>query len=268
MPLSSKESALNDSRADALHAQHRAREPFTPFTGDRQITDIADAYAVQARLVARWCKEQGCDIVGYKIGLTSPRMQALLGIDSPIGGAILQGRLLRSGARVSRADFGRLGIECEIAVRLGTDLPAGGAPYDRDTVAGAVAAVCPAFELVDDRAADYAATDIGSLVADNSWNAGVVLGEFSDSWPDLASVTGVVSRNGVELDRGCGADVLGHPFVPLAWLANHLAAGGRGLRAGDVIATGSMVPTRVPEEAEHCVFRIDGLGEVALGIVD
>ena len=141
---------------------------------------------------------------------------------------------------------------------------AAGAPYTRDSVAAAVEAVCAAIELVDDRAADYAATDIGSLVADNSWNEGVVLGEFRRDWPDLGGVTARVLRDGEEIDRGSGADVLGHPFEPLTWLANHLAARGQGLRAGDIVSTGSIATTRFPDAPETCRFVVEGIGDVTL----
>ncbi len=253
-------------RAQALYDGHRAGQPFQPFTGDAAITSIAEAYAVQAAYVELERAARGETIAGYKIGLTSPRMQALLGIGSPIAGVVFAGRVFGSGHVAQLSAHGQLGLECEIAVRLGQDLPPHAAPFDFAAVAAAVEAVAPAFELVDDRAADYAQTDIGSLIADNSWNAGIVHGEFVRSWPDLAAVEGVVSRDGVELDRGRGADVLGHPFEPLVWLANHLAASARGLRAGDIVATGSIVPTRAPQHPEHCVFRVDGLGEVAVEV--
>ena len=66
--------------------------------------------------------------------------------------------------------------------------------------------------------------------------------------------------NGQEADRGHGRDVLGHPFVPLTWLANHLAASGGGLKAGDIVMTGSVIPTRFLKEA--CSYRFD-LGSVS-----
>ena len=256
------------ARARTLFEQHQAGVPFSPFSGANALTSIGDAYAVQAALIELMLEAGQETIAGYKIGLTSPRMQALLNIDSPIAGVVLSRRILASGATFRRADFGQLGLECEIAVRLGRDLLPADAPFDSAVVAAAVDAVCPAFEVIDDRAADYSITDIGSLIADNSWNAGVVLGEYSSAWPDLAGVEGIVRRDGVELDRGSGADVLGHPFRALGWLANHLAHGPRGLRAGDIVATGSIVPTRAPSGPERCVFTVDGLGEVAIEVHD
>ena len=107
-------------------------------------------------------------------------------------------------------------MEFEIAVRLKRDLvPSGDVPTLAD-VAAAVDAVCPAIEIVDDRSADYRALDVLSLIADNSWNAGIVLGEFVRDWPDLATIEGIVSTDGKAVDRGSGGDVLGHPFHPVA----------------------------------------------------
>ena len=104
------------------------------------------------------------------------------------------------------------------------------------------------------------------LIADNAWNAGVVLGEFMKSWGDLESACGVMRVNGQEADRGYGRDALGHPFVPLTWLANHLAASGGGLKAGDIVMTGSIVPTRFPKEAGAYHFDLSGVGSVELSV--
>ena len=60
--------------------------------------------------------------------------------------------------------------------------------------------------------------------------------------------------------------MLGHPFVPLAWLANHLARTGVSLRAGDIVMTGSLVPTRFPTQAETYSFELIGLGSVELSV--
>jgi 2-keto-4-pentenoate hydratase len=133
-------------------------------------------------------------------------------------------------------------------------------------ISDAVAAVCPAVELVDDRHADYKKLEVISLVADNSWNGGIVLGDFSANWPDLVTIVGVVRRNGVEVDRGLGRDVLGHPFEPLTWLANHLARTGDALRAGDIVLTGSLVTTRFPTETEAYAFELAGLGTVEVTV--
>ncbi len=249
--------------ARRLFDEHAAGTRFSTLPG---LADEAAAYITQAAYVTRLCERDETFVAGYKIGLTSRRMQEFCGIDHPIAGFVLKTRVHRSGITIQARNFGRLGVEFEIAVRIGQDLPARAKGFDIETVAGAIEAVAPAMELVDDRNADYAGLDVLSLVADNSWNAGIVLGEFQSHWPDLAGLKGTVFENGVEVDKGTGRDVLGHPVTALHWLANHLARQGGGLRKGDVVMTGSLVTTRFPRTG---AFRFDlgGIGSVALDVL-
>lgn len=254
--------------ARTLHHEHRFRQDFRPFAAESGIRTLEGAYEVQAAFVAEMMAGQSGQRAGYKIGLTSKRMQEMCRIDAPIAGVVLPGRVHRSGVVLDRAKFGRLGLEFEIAVRLGRDLPPWAAPFDIATVTAAVDAVAPAVEIVDDRNCDYKSLDVLSLVADNSWNEGLVHGTFQSAWPELAAVTGTVLFDGVEVDRGMGRDVLGHPFVPLTWLANHLAATGGGLHAGEIVMTGSLVTTRFPMAAGRFRFELSGLGAVEVGVTD
>ena len=80
--------------------------------------------------------------------------------------------------------------------------------------------------------------------------------------PDLRKVVGRAMINGKEEGRGTGADVLGHPHNALAWLANHLAAEGRGLHAGQIVMTGSLVKTVWLKAGDVVVMELDGLGKV------
>jgi 2-keto-4-pentenoate hydratase len=253
-------------RAEWLLGEHRARRPFRPFADALALSDLDAAYAVQAVFVEGLAAARGTARAGYKIGLTSARIQAMCGIPNPIAGVVLADRVAASGARLARETYGRLGVEFEIAVRLGRDLPAAGAPYSGKEIATAVAAVCPAIEVIDDRGADYAGLDMLSLVADNAWNAGLVLGPWQTAWPDLATVAGVARCDGQLLDRGSGADVLDHPYNALTWLANHLAGQGMGLACGDVVATGSLITTRFPTGAASYEFALDALGAVSVTV--
>jgi len=114
---------------------------------------------------------------------------------------------------------------------------------------------------VDDRNSAYP-LDLICLTADNAWNDGLVLGQFQANWPDLAAARGVVQCNGAKIDEGYGRDVLGHPFEPLRWLANHLRERGQVLQAGEIASTGSLVTTRFPSPGEHYKFSVEGVGSV------
>ena len=251
---------------EALFEEHRNKSAFRPFAAAQGIVDVPSAYDYQSRYVGLLSKRRGVGCVGYKIGLTSARMQEMCGINSPIAGVVLADVVVESGATVSRAEYGRLGLEFEIAVRMARTPPALEVPHDSITVAACVDAVAPAIELVDDRNADYSSLDILSLVADNSWNAGVVLGQWVSAWPELDRVSGVVTNGGAVVDRGTGGEVLGHPFNSLAWLANHLAGRGETLRAGDIVMTGSLVRTRFAVAGDAYAFNMPGLGSVGITI--
>lgn len=255
-----------DRIARLLEAEHRTRTPFRPLGPDAGIAGLEQAYDVQEALVALNAASRGTSRAGYKIGLTTPRMQAFCGIDHPVAGTVLADRIVASAALLNPARYGRLGIEFEICVRLARDVPPRAAPCSLAEIAEAIDGVCPAVEIIDDRGADYGTLDAVSLVADNAWNEGIVLGAFRHDFPDLGSVTGTATMNGVNIGTGTGADVLGHPLAALAWLAQHLGTRGSRLEAGDLVMTGSIVTTRFPQHGELYRFEIPELGAVDVAI--
>jgi 2-keto-4-pentenoate hydratase len=251
--------------AEWLLAEHRAGHRFVTLGPPAAPATISDAYDIQDRYVALLCHENG-DPIGYKVGLTSATMQAFCRIDHPIGGVVLASRVHRSEANVRRSDFGRLGLEFEIAVRIKSDIPAAAAGHTGETIAPHIDGVCAAIELVDDRAADYASLDVRSLVADNSWNAGIVLSGFKAAWPDLAPLRGRATEGGNLIGEGYGRDILGHPFNSVAWLAGQLASRRMALKAGQVVMTGSVMKTVFPEHDAQYRFEIEGLGVVEVQV--
>jgi 2-keto-4-pentenoate hydratase len=247
--------------AEALLAAHRTGKKFKPLDG---LASIADAYDVQDKYVALLRAAHG-DPIGYKVGLTSKAMQTFCGIDHPIAGVVLVSRMHQSGASARRADHGRLGLEFEIAVRMKSDMPdsadtpAAVAPY--------VDGVGAAIEIVDDRDADYNGLDVRSVIADNSWNAGIVLAPFLAKWPELEPLLGKATRDGAPVGEGYGRDILGHPFNSVAWLNAQLASRGGGLRKGDIVMTGSVMKTVFPAEPSHYRFDMPGLGSVEVKVI-
>src|SRR6185312_1733488 len=94
-------------------------------------------------------------IVGFKIGCTSAVMQQYLDIPHPCSGGVFARGVHDSGASLRAADYVRVGVECEIAVRLGRDLASSQAPFTAAHVAPAIEAYLPAIEIVDDRYVDW-----------------------------------------------------------------------------------------------------------------
>jgi 2-oxo-3-hexenedioate decarboxylase/2-keto-4-pentenoate hydratase len=154
-------------------------------------------------------------------------------------------------------------------VRLGADLPREGAPYDRERVARAIGGYLAAIEIVDDRYVDYPSLDTPTLIADDFFGAGCVLGEERrDLDPHaLDRVTARMSIDSRFVGSGTGADILGHPLNALVWLANQLVERGRSLRAGEFVLLGSLVQTHWVAKGSEVHVLNDPLGEVTLRFV-
>jgi 2-keto-4-pentenoate hydratase len=250
--------------AEALLNEHKTGVQFKTLAPEVGLSSMPDAYDIQDQYVELLRTEQG-NAIGYKVGLTSKTMQTFCGIDHPIGGVVLAKRELQSGATIRRGDYGRLGLEFEIAVRIKSDMPA--SATTSAAVAPHIDGICAAIEIVDDRAADYGQLDVKSLVADNSWNGGVVLSSFSSKWPDLESMLGKATQNGAPCGEGYGRDILGHPFNSVAWLNAQLASRGGGLRKGQIVMTGSVMKTVFPTEPADFRFEFAGLGAVEVRVI-
>jgi 2-keto-4-pentenoate hydratase len=252
--------------ARALLDQHNARQPYKPLEESIRSGPLEDAYLIQDAFQQLLIAEGRGSIVGYKIALTSKAMQQMCGVDQPLGGAIFAATVQASPARLSLAAFQHLGIEFEVAVQLGADLPASTGPHTRDSVASAVAACMAAFELVEDRNADYRQIDAFSLVADNCWNAGVVLGAPVSDWGalDLATAPTRLWSNGQPAGEARVGDAMGHPFEAVAWLANLLNQRHKMLQRDMLVMTGSSITTKFPAADDTMRFSIEGLGEITL----
>jgi len=252
-----------------LVQRHRARHRPPPLPAACLPRDIGEAYAMQDEFVALKSRECG-PVVGYKIALTTPQMRRFVGLRDSIAGCLHARQVVRAPASVRVADYGRLLVEFEIALLLGSDIRADGEAHAPHRVASAVAAVMPAFELADDLGADYAtlASRGLELAADNAWNEGAVLGQPVEDWRaiDLASVRGVARVNGKVAGEGRGGDAMGSPLAALAWIANHLRRRGRSLRKGDIVITGSLVPSQFPQAGDVVQFEAGPLGAVELKV--
>ncbi|MFZ2160333.1 MAG: fumarylacetoacetate hydrolase family protein [Bradyrhizobium sp.] len=249
--------------AKAIATARRNRTPLAALPPDIAPRDEAEGYRIQRALHDLLLPRAGA-MVGYKIGCTSAVMQRYLDIPHPCGGGVFAKGVHDSGVRLAASDYVRVGVECEIAVKLARDLLPTEAPFTAEWVGEAIEAYYPAIEIVDDRYVKWETMGAPTLVADDFFAAGCVLGEAVERTkaPDLLKVTGRAVINGEEAGRGTGADVLGHPHNALAWLANHLAAEGRGLHAGQIVLTGSLVKTVWLKAGDSVTMELEGLGTV------
>ena len=261
-------------RAATLLAALRLREdgqdaPLSELPDDCRPATLDDAYDIQDRLRAQLSEQAPGPQVGWKIGCTTPVMQRYLDIPHPCAGTLYRSRLHRDRVVLAEADFFELGLECEIAVRLGDDIPLRHDGHDADSVAAAVGGVMASVEIVEHRFVDFRQTSTPSLVADDFFSAGCVIGAEStlDSLGDLATISGGFALDAADPEEGgTGAAILGHPLTALAWLAEHLASRGDRLRAGQIVTLGSVVKTIYPKAGQRVEARFDRLPPVTIEV--
>src|SRR3989454_1697427 len=257
-----------EAAARASFEMHRTRARYRPLDATLRAAPLDDAYRIQDALHRIMTEAGRGEIAGWKIALTSKAMQQMTGVDQPAAGAIFSKVVHSSPTRAELAAYHHRGGEFEVAVRLGDRLPASGGPWTRASVAGRVAACLPAFELVEDGDADYTTLDAFTLIAQNTWNGGVVLGAPITEWRgvDLERAVTRCWINDEPGGQGKTGDAMGHPLDAVAWLANLLNRRDRTLERGLVVWTGSSITTKFPAPGDRVRFVIEGLGEASLKV--
>jgi 2-keto-4-pentenoate hydratase len=203
---------------------------------------------------------------GHKVGLSSPVMQQMMGVDEPDYGHLLDAMVLGEDAPIPSAQYCYPRIEVEIGYVLGAPLP--GAGCTEADVLAATEYIVPSLELIDSRVKDWH-IKLADTIADNASSAGVILGaarktpaELAANGVDLADIEAVLFSGDDEIARGNTSAVLGNPTACVAWLARKVADFGVKLEAGHLILPGSC--TRAIDARPGTAFRAEfaGLGTV------
>lgn len=256
------------SIVDRLETHVRDRTAFQLHRIDKRPPTLDEAYAIQAEIVERALRSSGDSIGGYKVGLTSEKMQKFCGVAEPIAGCILKSSVRTSGAKLRKSDFHRLGIESELALRIGKPVPVVRSDSNACDLIACVDAIATAFEVIDDREADYAHLEASSIAAENSWNKGIVLGEALSpaAFGDLRGLEGRLLINGEQVATGSSSDVMSGPLSVLAWVAQFAREAGQELLPGQWIMTGSIIPTKFAAEGDTYSFQLGALPPVTATI--
>ncbi|GLW01360.1 2-keto-4-pentenoate hydratase [Streptomyces lavendulae] len=252
---------LRREAAALLRAAERESVPVRPLTELFAGIDAEDAYGIQLINIERSLAD-GARVTGHKVGLSSPVMQAMMGVDEPDYGHLLDTMELRPDTPVPAAAYCAPRIEVEVGFVLGADLPGEGCT--RADVLAATERVVPALELIDSRIADWRIT-IADTIADNASSAGYAIGEGRGPRElDLRAVEARLTTGSEVLATGRSDAVLGDPVRAVAWLARTVARFGVPLRKGHLILPGSC--TRAVDVTAGRTYTADftGLGPVSL----
>jgi len=244
-----------EAAREALVTARREARAVVAWPAHWQPADVDEACRLQAAVAA-----SSGSIGGWKIAAVTEAQRAALGVPRPLGAPVmaawLRGALdASSSAPVAVPvtefrvrDFIVPKLECEFAFQLAHDLPPRpGRPYTRAEVAAATGAMRLAIEIVDSRLP--AGSGALAELADCFNNGALVCGQAVAQWQSLAfaqigirlhasqEAEGSASR---ELALGSGAAILdGDPFATVVMLANVPSEPGVGLRAGQIVTTGS-----------------------------
>ena len=228
------------------------------------VLDDAAAYELQAQTNAIISLKRG-PVVGLKIGCTTPVMQKFLNIHSPAAGEIFAQTIHEGYIILDHQQYRRLGVECEIAIRIARDIDP---TDDIKDVRSIISSVHAAVELVDNRYDDFSSFGVFRLIADNFFNAGAVVGPAIKNAHALAldKLSGRMVINGREVGQGYGASVMGHPFNALSWLIAQRQKSGYILPKDSLVLLGSIVETKWVNPGDTIEIEIDQLGSLSLAI--
>jgi 2-keto-4-pentenoate hydratase len=224
---------------------------------------LADAYAIQDRVVEALLAQTGGRCIGYKAACTNEIAQAALQIDRPVFGRLMSQTTSPSGTTLAADQFTHRVIEAEFAFRLGDDVEPVDGGHTHATIADYIDALIPGIEIVDYRFESWA---VGALriAADNAIHGWWLRGDPVTDWRghDLAASAVSVTRDGELVTTGSGAAVLGHPLTVMAWLADELPRFGLRLRGGDVVTTGVATDVFEAGAGDTCVADFGPFGRV------
>ena len=226
--------------------------------------DPATAYRV-AGLVA---EELGWPVLGWKIAAFKAEMQQALRTDSPIYGRTYF--VTETPITVVHAKLASPIPEVEFQARLGADLPPRAKPYSVEEVTEAVASLHPGLELAECRFIhDAAFPPLPAILADGAGSGTIVYGPAIADWKsrDIASQEATLSSNGRLRRKGTAGAALDHPMAPLAWLANELSRTGVGMKAGEMVSTGTLTGMLAPKPGETYVADFGSFGSVSVSFI-
>jgi 2-keto-4-pentenoate hydratase len=254
------DTAAPEAAARRLQEAESTRVPIAPMLDLLEGSDVAAAYAAQSIIIGDRVAA-GAEVVGRKIGLTSPAVQQWLGVDTPDFGVLLDDMEYGEDDVVPMSRLLQPRAEAEIAFVLGKDLPEG--PFTAESVRDAVDHARAAIEIVDSRVLDWEVR-LADTVADNASSGLYVLGATKLTLDEFSpvDVEMVMTADGETVSTGTGSACLGDPLNALAWLADAALTYGEPLRAGQVILSGALGPVHPVAPGSVVRAEITGLGSV------
>ena len=226
----------------------------------------AEAYAIQDRMAELISGK----VIGWKVGVAIMAVQILDGHDGPVQGRIFADRVFESPAEIPSGLVTGGKIEAEFAFRLTRDVTPADAPFTADGLAGSIV-LHPALELAGSRNAPGTGNrGVRTIdaVADNGAAGAVVIGPAIENWRGLdfnAMPIALTIDDSPAVQPFSGA-YRRDPVDVLAETLNDLAARGIGLKAGDIVLTGSLTLPTPLRAGQRVSAKFADLATLTLGM--
>jgi 2-keto-4-pentenoate hydratase len=243
--------------ADILWTAWTSGERVAALPDDVRPRDAAEGVAAQLALGAH-----AGPAYGWKIAATTTAGQAHIGVTGPLPGLLFERFRHEPGDELASDGMHMRVVEAEFAYRMGADVAPDAGLAE---VLAAVDGLHLAVEVPDSRYERYEKVGAPQLIADCACAGRFVLGPEVPGWADLdLSTRGTtVWINGTEAAAGSGGNVMGDPRVALTWIAEDLRRYGRGLRAGEIVTTGTTTAPVPVGPGDEVRADFGELGEVA-----
>jgi len=240
--------------AAELLIEARKSGPIDGLPNNCRPANMDDVYAIHDAVAAKLGP-----VLGWKVGAANATAE-------PICAPLLAGTIYQSPVQLDPQKFTMRGMESEIAFSFASDLPARAEPYSKEQVLGAIETAFPAIEINETRYVDSDTVDPMTKLADNILNGALILGAPWNGWPNL-----VVSEQPVEMrfdDEIVMSHKGGNNAVDImrlvVWIANHMREIGPGIKAGQLVTTGSWVGLHKAGTAKQVVTSFPGIGDVTV----
>lgn len=223
---------------------------------DRNLHDqrVLEGMAAQGRLRAELLAG-GARSTGWKAGLGTAAAIDRVGTGAPVAGFLTDATRVADGGRVALDGWSSPTFEPELAIRVDADVPPSAS---LDEVAAAIGALAPAIELVDLEPPD----DLVAVLAGNIFHRAYLVG----AWIPATAADVAAARLDVAVDGDAHATqvdpaaALGDLLAVVRSVAAQAALAGAGLRAGELVITGSAIPAIALAGGETLTVTLTGSG--------
>jgi 2-keto-4-pentenoate hydratase len=245
-----------DQAARHLLAARKAKTPGPTIPESYRPADTDSALAIQERVLELLGEKAG----GWKCGVPNP-------LTGPIVAAIPASAILRSQPCAVPGSKGQ--IEPEIAFVIAHDLPPRATPYSDTEIRAAIREARMVLELITTRYADKASATPPEILADSYNHHGLLIGPVIPNALDhpLERLHVTIQTPDATLFDKERPHPSGHPMKAFTWLVHFLNSRGQGLKAGEIVTTGSYAgiveaPLGVPIQV-----KLDGLGSLEVELI-